>query len=283
MDLRPPTIERVWDESDTKWKHVIEPDVVYKFVNGVNDFGAIRFDEDETLTDTNELEYGVTQRLYRRIGFGRCGRARHLASVAEIFLRSYIRRRARARTAQCVSDARRAHAICICGCSAANFSPIVSDLRINPGKRFDTQLLINYDPQAQPTDGHRHAAEAEAIQGVVHHAGAFFDAESPTPASKIRRASTFGQHSNQVRALAGYGDLNRPGWNVTFGASYDFTLGAFQNQMAQISYNGSCCGIGFEYRRFSFGTIRNENQYRIVFRIANLGSVGNLRRQEKIF
>ena len=50
-----------------------------------------------------------------------------------------------------------------------------------------------------------------------------------------------------------------------------------------MNYNGSCCGIGFEVRRFSFGTIRNENLYMAVFRIANLGSVGNLRRQEKIF
>ena len=81
----------------------------------------------------------------------------------------------------------------------------------------------------------------------------------------------------------GYGDLTRPGWNVTFGASYDFTQAAFQNQVAEFSYNGKCCGLGFEYRRFSFGTIRNENQFEIVFRIANLGSAGNLHRQEKLF
>ena len=38
-----------------------------QLVNGVNDFCRfIRFDEDETLTDTNEIEYGFTQRFYRR-------------------------------------------------------------------------------------------------------------------------------------------------------------------------------------------------------------------------
>jgi len=77
--------------------------------------------------------------------------------------------------------------------------------------------------------------------------------------------------------------LNRPGWNAALGASFDYTLNRFQNQVAQIAYNGSCCGIGFEYRRLSFGTIRNENRFGVVFRVANLGSVGNLRRQEKIF
>ena len=67
------------------------------------------------------------------------------------------------------------------------------------------------------------------------------------------------------------------------GASYDFTQSQFQNQILEVSYNTNCCGIGVEYRRFSFGTIRNESQYRFVFLIANLGSLGNLRRQEKIF
>ena len=58
---------------------------------------------------------------------------------------------------------------------------------------------------------------------------------------------------------------------------------ATQNALAQVGYNGSCCGFGFESRRFSFGTIRNENQYLVVFRIANVGSAGTLRKAEKIF
>jgi len=105
----------------------------------------------------------------------------------------------------------------------------------------------------------------------------------PTPASQNPPGFNFVGRSEQLRALAGYGDLTRRGWNAAVGVSYDFTQGAFQNQVAELAYNGSCCGLGFEYRRFSFGTIRNENRFGIVFRVANLGSVGNLRRQEKIF
>ena len=77
--------------------------------------------------------------------------------------------------------------------------------------------------------------------------------------------------------------MNRPGWNTAVGFSYDLAEHAFQNQVAQITYNGSCCGLGFEYRRLSLGTVRTENQYRVVLLIANLGSAGNLRRQEKVF
>src|ERR1700722_1733103 len=67
VDLRPPTLERMWTRRGSKWKHVIEPDIVYKYVDGVNDFSRfVRFDEDDTMTDTNQVEYGITQRLYRR-------------------------------------------------------------------------------------------------------------------------------------------------------------------------------------------------------------------------
>ena len=50
---------------------MIEPEIIYTDVNGVKDFARfVRFDEDETLTDTNEIQYGVTQRLYFREGEG---------------------------------------------------------------------------------------------------------------------------------------------------------------------------------------------------------------------
>jgi LPS-assembly protein len=49
---------------------------------------------------------------------------------------------------------------------------------------------------------------------------------------------------------------------------------------SELSYNGSCCGISFEYRRLSLGEIRTENQFRVSLNIANIGTFGNLRREE---
>ncbi len=56
-----------------------------------------------------------------------------------------------------------------------------------------------------------------------------------------------------------------------------------QNQLGQISYNGKCCGIALEYRRIALGQVRTDNQFRVAFIIANIGTFGNLRHQEKIF
>src|SRR5208337_3361930 len=67
VELRPPAMARVFDRAwlGRKWKHVIEPRVVYSYVAGVDNFAKIlRFDERDILSDTNEVEYSVVQRWY---------------------------------------------------------------------------------------------------------------------------------------------------------------------------------------------------------------------------
>jgi LPS-assembly protein len=51
----------------------------------------------------------------------------------------------------------------------------------------------------------------------------------------------------------------------------------------ELAYNWDCCGMSVEYRRFSLASVRNENQYRFTFSLANIGSFGNLRRGERLF
>ena len=77
VEVRPPTLERVFDKEflGRKWKHVIEPRTVYRYVTGVNDFGnVLHFDERDILSDTHEVQYGFVTRLYAK---------RHPSSVAE--------------------------------------------------------------------------------------------------------------------------------------------------------------------------------------------------------
>jgi len=280
VDIRPPALERVWG-SDKNWKHVIEPEIVYSYVTGVNDFARfVRFDEDDTLVDTNEFQYGLTQRLFRRT---RAGNREEL--ITWRLLQKYffdptfggalvsgqrnVFQTLDALTPFAFADTPRP------------LSPIVSDLTIEPGKRWDTQFIVNYDPLRNRLSAIGELVKIRPYKESFLTLAQFSTLNLPLNPSPV--PANFEQRSNQVRALLGYGDVNRPGWNASFGASYDITQAEFQNQIAEISYNGSCCGIGFEVRRFSFGTIRNEDLYMAVFRIANLGSAGNLRRQEKIF
>lgn len=49
------------------FRHTIEPYLTYRYVTGVNNFNRIiRFDYEDIKTDTNEIEYGITNRFYTR-------------------------------------------------------------------------------------------------------------------------------------------------------------------------------------------------------------------------
>ncbi|HTT19453.1 MAG TPA: LPS assembly protein LptD [Candidatus Sulfotelmatobacter sp.] len=77
VELRPPALERIFDRElfGRKWKHVIEPRIVYRYVTGVNDFAnVLHFDERDILSDTHEVQYGLVTRLYSK---------RHPSSVQE--------------------------------------------------------------------------------------------------------------------------------------------------------------------------------------------------------
>ncbi len=69
LDLRPVALAKnYYGKNDAfKFRHVIEPFVTYRFVKGINNFHKIiRIDDLDTLTDTNELEFGLTNRIYTR-------------------------------------------------------------------------------------------------------------------------------------------------------------------------------------------------------------------------
>ena len=88
---------------------------------------------------------------------------------------------------------------------------------------------------------------------------------------------------NQFRAQLGYGSPTKRGWSAAANIGFDREFNLLQYGAAQTAYNWDCCGMSFEYRRFSLGSVRNENQYRFAFTLANIGSFGNLKRQERLF
>jgi LPS-assembly protein len=88
--------------------------------------------------------------------------------------------------------------------------------------------------------------------------------------------------ANQVRAQFGYGDPNRKGWNEALSTVYDFRLGRQEFAIAQVTYNTDCCGFSVEYRRSNYG-VRDDTSYRFALSISNIGTFGNLKKQERLF
>jgi LPS-assembly protein len=275
VELRPPTLERFFDrpKSRRRYKHTIEPTATYRYVTGVNNFADfIRFDSNATLTNTNEIQYGITQHLYVKDGdeqpidflswsltqkhyfdptFGGAlvpGQRNVFQALDDITPFAFAS-------------------------TPRNWSPIVSDVRLTPGGRFDAEQILEYDPQLQKL----------TTIGTLLKVKPFSEFSFTAADFRLQGDPIVQPQANQFRAILGYGGLNRKGLNAAAGISYDIDSGTLQNEFAWISYNGGCCGLAFEYRRLELGTVRTENQFRVAFIIANIGTFGNLRRQEKIF
>jgi LPS-assembly protein len=67
LELRPPAMARIFSRPflGQRIKHSIEPRVVYRYVRGVENFAnIIRFDYRDILSNTNEVEVGLVNRIY---------------------------------------------------------------------------------------------------------------------------------------------------------------------------------------------------------------------------
>jgi LPS-assembly protein len=276
LDLRPPTLERFFDRPKTKrrYKHSIEPVITYRYVTGVNNFADfIRFDSDATLTDTNEIEYGVTQRFFVKSEGD--DQAHELVSwriVQKHFFDPTFGGAAVAGERN-VFQALNSITPFAFALGPVHWSPIVSDLTISPGSDFDIEQILEYDP----------TLEKLTTVGTLLKLKPYGKFFATVAHFRLSADPLLQPLSNQVRTLFGYGSLNGKGFSAAAGISYDLTNNALQNQLMQVSYNGSCCGIALEYRRIALGQVRTENQFRVAFIIANIGTFGNLRRQEKIY
>ncbi|HYL61380.1 MAG TPA: LPS assembly protein LptD [Candidatus Methylomirabilis sp.] len=294
FELRPPTLERIFNRTlganrpRKRYKHTIEPEITYRYVTGVNNFADfIRFDSDATITDTSEVRYGVTQRLFTKTGDDQ---PQELLTWS-VFQKHYFDPTfggAIVNGQRNVFEALDSISPFAFAFGPRNWSPIVSDFKITPGGLYDVEQILQYDPQIQRlvTIGTLLKVKpySEFFATIAH----FRLNDNPVAADlRVNPPPGFVPFqqplSNQVRALLGYGDLTRKGLNFITGISYDFTNQTLQNQLVQVSYNGSCCGLALEYRRINLGQVRTENRFSATFIVANIGSFGNLRRRDKIF
>ncbi|MGB6595800.1 MAG: LPS assembly protein LptD [Candidatus Acidiferrum sp.] len=295
VDLRLPTFERFFDRSSLdknkprkRYKHTIEPVVSYHYVGGVDNFADfIRFNSDSTLTDTNQVEYGITQRLFLKTGDDQPQELITWSLLQEHYFDPTFGG-AIVNGQRNVFEALDSISPFAFAFGPRNWSPILSDFKVTPGGLYDLEQILQYDPQIQRLVTVGTLLKVKPYSEFFSTIAFFRLNDNPVAADLLMppppNFQPFSQPlSNQVRALIGYGNLTRKGFNFTTGISYDFTDKILQNQLVQISYNGSCCGLALEYRRIDLGTVRTENRFTATFIIANIGSFGNLRRQERIF
>jgi LPS-assembly protein len=161
--------------------------------------------------------------------------------------------------------------------SARRFAPLISRLRIETNPRTNTEWDLDYDLK----DGRINSSMAL----VNYRFGAFImgGGDAFLRVIDTGAGTTPTSEFNQFRLLFGYGQLNKLGLSAASSFGFDADNGSLQYATAQTSYTWDCCGLSLEFRRFALGAVRNENQYRFMFTLANIGAFGNLKRQERLY
>jgi LPS-assembly protein len=320
FEIRPAALSKMFAKPifNHKVKHVIEPRVIYRYVNGVDNFSnIIRFDSRDILSDTNEVEYGVVNRFFTKRNTGeKCGNPDILAQELTTSTPGQAPPSPTQRASQntCGVGVREVvnwevvqkyfinesfggalvpgqrnvftTTVELTGISFLtnfrHFSPIVSRLRIKTAKDTDIEWHLDYDTVLQRINA------STAL--VTHHIGDYFVGgsqaflETPSATNAVTTgAAAPPQRFNQLRWLVGYGSPSKGGLSAAGNVGYDVSSRFLQYAAAQISYNWDCCGFSVEYRRLALGSVRNENQFRFALSLTNLGTFGTLRRQERLF
>ncbi len=298
IEVRPPRLERIYEKGlfGHSLKHTLEPSVDYRIVNGVDNFlSIIRFDSADLLTNTNEVEYGVTNRIYLKPRKPKCDESaasnadKACVRTSTEFLSWEVAQKyffdpnfggAVVPGVRNVFETTADFTGVAFLTEPRNVSPVISRLRIHTSAHTDVQWLLDYDTKK--------GFISSSDVFVDYRLGSYFFGGSHAllrSPGEVFLSSTLPavEKFNQFRLIAGYGNPSKRGLNVAGNVGYDVNLSSIQYDAVQTSYNWDCCGLNFEYRRFVLGPVRNESQYRFAFSLANIGTFGNLKRQERLY
>ncbi len=277
LELRPPPLERIfqspWKFLGRRLKHVVEPRAGFRWVDGVNDYHDIlRFDERDVVANTKEVEYGLTNRLFGKRADGVVREVLSWELTQRYFFdptfggalvpgRRNVFQSTLGLTGYAFLDGRR------------RFSPVTSLVRLMPAWNFGVEARSDYDPDRQRLVN-------TGVTVNLRKGNAFASIGD----SYVNSAAHLQIPSHQLRGVLGYGYPNRLGFNVGGTFVYDLRQDLAPFFGIQGNYNFDCCGFSLEFRRFQFGrAVRDERQFRVAITFANIGSFGNLKKQERMF
>ncbi len=322
VELRPPALERIFDKEwlGRKWKHVIEPRMVYRFVTGVNNYpNILKFDERDILTDTHEVEYGFVTRLYAKRTSAKPEPCQSIMSaltvggpapestipwqhttaltsapcltpppVREVVTWEFAQKYFLDPTfgGALIGGQRNVFTTTIDLTGIAfltqprHLSPLVSRLRVATSDRTDAEWDLDYDFQNTRVNASTLLANYHFGQVTLGGGDALLEIPVQVGNSPLNLAEP--TRFNQFRVALGYGQLNKRGFSGATSFGVDAELQQLQFISAQSTYNWNCCGATLEFRSYTVANV-HDNLFRFTFTLANIGGFGSLRPQERLY
>lgn len=309
-ELRPPTLERdfaaPWLEHllGGEVRHAIEPDVRYRWVTGIDKFNSVlRFDSTDVASDTNEVEYSLTNRLFvRRLKRHPCkddeapglndlcgGETVDRVSwqiAQKYFFEPDFGGALTSGTRNVLDTTLDLSGVAFLT-SSRHYSPVISRLRWRTASNSDLEWDVDYDTKTGRLDASNlfagfHLGDYTITVGDAHLHTVSTPAQNLPQAPVQQSTATALTNFNQLRFSTIYGSPVKVGLSAGISGGYDFTLNGWQYYGLQSSYNWNCCGLSFELRHYSLGSVRNDTEKLYSFTLAGVGAAGSLKRAERV-
>jgi LPS-assembly protein len=289
LDLRAPGLAKVFRHGDgTPWfKHVIEPFVEYRRVKGIDDFDRTPLiDERDLVADTNEVEYGVTNRFFvkRQTGDDSAPQTHELLSFTvsqKYFFDPTF--------GGALRPGQRNQFFPINTLSGFAFegverdqSPLNLKARLYPTSTLSADLRLNYDT--------RFHSLRDFIVGTWYGKGIFSFGQTWYYTRRIVDDKLRGDQllsdpttfpGNQFDFYASVGNRAHGPYS-SFSISYDLRDQLFNGQARDrrfiyltttSGWAWNCCGVEVQHTTFNAG-IRNESRFVFAFTLKGIGTFG---------
>jgi LPS-assembly protein len=253
FDMRGPMLARIFNTPGNsyaeRYKHVIEPQVVWTYRSPINDYDSIpKFDYEDYLQGANQLSLSLVNRfLAKQESSGDRKSKGPLEFLTWTLSQKYY--------LDANDDAGELQ--------NATMSAISSRLRFRPYSGFAVDWNVDYD------------AESATLRSLSL-AGVFSGARWGTTQISWNRTTSVESEilRNYLRAV------NTMTWSgglkTNIRLDYNVAEGTLNHLRAGVSYEVQCCGFSVDFVRYKFDETRDETQLLFGITLANVGSFGGL-------
>jgi LPS-assembly protein len=276
IELRTPELEKTFHTRRFgDFTHLIEPQITYRNIHGITSLReTIRFDDEDVIADTNELEFGIVNRVIRRRetkpGFSQDFEFLSLRIAQKYYFDPTFG------GAFLPGEPNQFYPLnTLTGFSATGIqrmlAPLTTSLRLTPRPGISFDVRGDYDTKLHRLrDGSVSALWQQARYTLV---GTYFKTNEIEP-------SLFQSHHVQGQFIYN-GDAQR-GFSASVTMSYDLQTRALLNSHSRLNYAWDCCGASLVYQQFNLG-VRTESRFAFSFSLKGIGNFGTIRRPESLF
>ena len=275
IELRTPVLEKNYSSSwFGDFRHTVEPFAIYRWIRGIKDLDkTIRFDQEDAVADTNEVEYGIVQRFYvdreKRAGTRQKRELMSLGLIQKHYFDPTFGGDFRPGQSNAFYPLNTVTGFYQTGITR-NRSPLSGILQISPRSGIHHDIRADYDTQLRRW--RNGSISTSWRQGDFVLSGTYFRTGALEPGLLV---------SNHVQGQVGYGSLEKS-LSSSFTVSYNLRTSQWLNSQTRVNYRWDCCGVALEFNQFDLG-LRTESRLSFSFTLKGIGSFGNLKRPDSLF